>query len=96
MSTAALTIERILAEPLPHLLAEVHGEVLELPALDDPEFFGSIVANPRKAGVVFAMPAGRSADERDCVVRLLVAQLLHLDTTGFPSSIAVSDFKVAA
>ncbi|MGY1439595.1 hypothetical protein [Streptomyces reniochalinae] len=60
-----------MSDPLPVLLSAVAGEVVVLDEVDDPHLFGGVVESA--GGLLFAMPAGRPAGEREFWVRVLLA-----------------------
>ncbi|WP_457487627.1 hypothetical protein [Streptomyces reniochalinae] len=53
------------------LLSAVAGEVVVLDEVDDPHLFGGVVESA--GGLLFAMPAGCPAGEREFWVRVLLA-----------------------
>lgn len=69
-----LTVDRLLSAPLPELLAEVGAEIVDT-QVSDPKFLGQVV-KPRTGATLLAMPTGRSAFERDTVIRILVGKLV--------------------
>jgi len=78
MSTAAQfipTIDYLMSAPLDALLA-LPGIRLVTAPISDPEFTGYAAAT--RSRVVLALPAGRSALERDCMVRYLLGHVLRV------------------
>ena len=84
------TVEHILGAPLDELLAEHNARIVEITSVDDPRFFGWLVEK-RSGDIILAMPAGRDALERDCTVRMLLAQKDGLPLGRFPAPLAVTD-----
>lgn len=67
--SSPLPLSRIAAAPLPELLASVHGKVVDGPDL--PGVGGGMIE--RAGRVVFAMRPQQPAEERDLLVRQLLA-----------------------
>ncbi|MEE1813525.1 hypothetical protein PUR59_00470 [Streptomyces sp. SP18ES09] len=83
-----LTVDRLLSAPLPELLAEVGAELVDAPATD--ETFGRIEG--RIGAARLTMPTGRSAFERDTIVRILVGKLAGAPMRPVPPSLDVRTF----
>lgn len=62
--------------PLPQLLAKLDVQLVDS-SITDRTFFGAFVER-RDGSRILAMPAGRSAFERDTVARMLLADGLGL------------------
>lgn len=86
-TTPPLTVDRLLSAPLPELLAEVGGEIVET---DDDKILGKIEG--RLGAAQLRMPAGRSAFERDTVVRILVGKLVGAPMRPVPASLDVRTY----
>ena len=68
-------VSRPLDLPLPELLAAHDIELVES-SITDPGFLGALVVR-RDGQRVLAMPAGRSARERDAAAHLILAEALE-------------------
>jgi hypothetical protein len=66
----------LLDTPLPQLLAKLDVQLVDS-SITDRTFFGAFVER-RDGSRILAMPAGRSAFERDTVARMLLADGLGL------------------
>ncbi|MFD0074293.1 hypothetical protein ACFVIY_17850 [Streptomyces sp. NPDC127166] len=88
--SSPLTVDRLLSAPLPELLAEVNAEIVDTP-ITDPKFFGQVV-KPRIGTAKLCMPAGRSATERDTVIRILVGKLVGAPMRPVPPSLDVRTY----
>lgn len=84
-----LTVDRLLSAPLPELLAEVGAEIVETPTVDE-TMLGKIEG--RLGAARLRMPAGRSAFERDTVVRILVGKLVGAPMRPVPASLDVRTY----
>lgn len=74
--------DEILDTPLPQLLAGLDVDVYDS-SIPDRSFFGAV--GQRKSGQLFlALPAGRSAFERDTTARYLLAQAFKVDLPDLP------------
>lgn len=73
-STPPLTPDRLLSAPLPELLTAANAEIVDTSVTD--ETFSGWVVKPHVGASLVVLPNGRSARERDAMVRILVGQLL--------------------
>ncbi|MFD3333542.1 hypothetical protein ACFWV1_12980 [Streptomyces sp. NPDC058700] len=89
-SAAPLTVDRLLSAPLPELLAEVGAEIVDVP-VDEHSFLGEAV-QPRTGLTRFYMPSGRTAAERDTVIRILVGKVLGAPMRPVPASLEVNTY----
>ena len=78
--TTPLTIGRLLSAPLPELLATSGAEVIDS-SITDAEFYGAAVQH-RSGGIRLHLPANRTAEERDLMVRTLVGRVLAASYGG--------------
>ncbi|APE21381.1 hypothetical protein DEJ43_10475 [Streptomyces venezuelae ATCC 10712] len=83
-----LTVDRLLSAPLSELLAEVGAELIDAPATD--EALGRIEG--RLGAARLTMPTGRSAFERDTVIRILVGKLAGAPMRPVPPSLDVRTY----
>ncbi|MEU2075451.1 hypothetical protein [Streptomyces sp. NPDC013489] len=73
-TSSTLTIGRLLDAPLPELLATSGAEIIDS-SITDAEFYGAAIQH-RSGRIHLHLPADRSAQERDLMVRTLVGRLL--------------------
>ncbi|MEU2236152.1 hypothetical protein [Streptomyces vietnamensis] len=85
-----LTVDRLLSAPLPELLAEVGAEIIDTSVTDE-TFFGEVV-KPRTGRALLCMPTGRSAFERDTIIRILVGKLVGAPMRPVPPSLDVRTY----
>lgn len=78
-----ITLARLLDAPLDDLLLELDVE-LHLSSITDAGFYGAVVQR-RDGQLILAMPRGRSSFERDTVARMLLSEVLSIDTAPVPS-----------
>ncbi|GGU91142.1 hypothetical protein GCM10010275_30290 [Streptomyces litmocidini] len=71
---APLTVDRLLSAPLPELLASSNAQIVDS-SITDAGFYGAAVQR-RDGGISLHLPKGRSAAERDVMVRSLVGRLI--------------------
>lgn len=81
---ASLTIEHVIAAPMPELLTELNAEIVRITCIDDPRFLGQLIAK-RSGQVTLQMPADRDPVEDDAAARMLLARYLGLPTDFFPA-----------
>ncbi|MFJ6348637.1 hypothetical protein ACIQKB_04070 [Streptomyces sp. NPDC092046] len=84
-SATPLTPARLLSAPLPVLLAEANAEIVDS-SIRDTEFFGAAVQR-RGEPIRLLLPTGRSARERDTMVRMLVGRLVGAELKPLPASL---------
>ncbi|MFC8009127.1 hypothetical protein [Streptomyces cinereoruber] len=75
-----LTVDRLLSAPLPELLASSNAEIVDS-SIQDAGFYGAAV-HRRDGGISLHLPKGRSAAERDVMVRQLVGRLVSAIHNG--------------
>ncbi|MZE56143.1 hypothetical protein GTY86_33715 [Streptomyces sp. SID5770] len=75
-----LTVDRLLSAPLPELLASSNAEIVDS-SIQDAGFYGAAI-HRRDGGISLHLPKGRSAAERDVMVRQLVGRLLSAIHNG--------------
>ena len=81
---ASITVEHVIAAPMPQLLTELNAEIVRITCIDDPQFFGQLIAK-RSGQVILAMPVDRDPVEDDAAARMLLAHYLDLPTDLFPA-----------
>lgn len=83
LAPAALSTDHLLDTPLPQLLAELDVDAYDS-SIPDRSFFGAV--GQRKNGQLFlALPAGRSAFERDTTARYLLAKAFKVALPDLPA-----------
>ncbi len=85
-----LTVDRLLSAPLPELLAEVDAQIVDTSVTDE-TYLGEVV-KPRTGTALLCMPRGRSAFERDTIVRILVGKLVGAPMRPVPPSLDVRTY----
>lgn len=88
--SSPLTPARLFSVPLPELLAESNAEIVDS-SITDAEFFGAAVQR-RGEPIRLLLPTGRSARERDTMIRMLVGRLVGADLKTLPASLEARTF----